>query len=227
MKKLLMGLILTFVFFVPQSTQALFGPTIRAERKEINEDRKELRAENKELKQSLKGKGIKIVNGVVTVKSGSTLTVAKDGRTYIVNTDSNTKFRRHFWGKSSLADILVDDRVNVWGKFTNEATNTLLATMIRDLSILKRRGAFMGTILSKSADSFVMSTLERGNQTVTTNSATKFVKRNEQTMTFADLQVGDKVRVKGVWNKTLSTITEVTQVKDFSQPVKPSPTPTP
>ena len=63
-----------------------------------------------------------------------------------------------------------------------------------------------------------MQTLKLGVQTVYFGNA-KFVERNETSMTYTDLKIGDRVRVKGVWDKTLNKITEVTQIKDFSIPI--------
>ncbi len=218
-KQIILGAFALLVL-LPFPVLARLGPTIREERADVRQDLREI-------KKDVKGRGIKIVDGVVTAKGSSSLTVTKDGKTFTVNVDSNTRFRRHFWGKSSFAEIAVNDHVNVWGKFTDDARTTILATMIRDLSIQKRRGTFFGTISSKGVTTFVMHTLNRGDQTVTVGSTTKLVKRNQTTMTFADLKVNDRVRVKGVWDKTNSTITEVTQIKDFSQPFHPTPTPTP
>lgn len=181
------------------------------------------------LKNGLKGKEIKIVNGTVTAKSGTILTVTSDGKSYTVNIDSNTKFRRHFWGKSSLDEISVGDKVNIWGRFTDEAKTTILAIMIRDTSIMKRHGVFLGDVTAKNADNFIINSKQRGTQTVFFTASTKFIKRNQQTMTYADLQVGHRVRVRGLWDKTLSKITEVIEVKDFSLPPQPTkkPSPTP
>lgn len=206
-----------------------FFSDIRKDKGHIRQDRQDLKDDLKDLKKDLKGKGIKIVNGQVTAINGSTLTVTKDGKTFTVNTDSNTKFRRHFWGVSSFAEISVGDRVNVWGRFTDDAKTTILAMMIRDVSIMKRKGTFIGRVRSKSDTSFVIET-KRGKQTVMFDSNTKFVMRNDSSMTFAQLNAGDgdkgdKVRVKGLWDKTLNKITEVTQVKDFSQPPKPTKNP--
>lgn len=189
-----------------------------------NRGKGDLKSNVKDLKKDLKGNGIKIVNGTVATVSGGTLTVSKDGKTFTVTTDSNTKFRRHFWGVSSLAEISVGDKVNVWGKFTDDAKTTILAMMICDVSIMKRRGTFFGKVVSKSDNSFAIST-QRGNQTVMFDSNTKFVMRNDTSMTFAQMNVGDRVRVKGLWDKTLSKITEVSQVKDFSQRPKPTKSP--
>ena len=190
---------------------------------DVKNDRKDLRKDTKELKKDFKGKGIKIIDGVVIAKSSSSLTVTKNGKTYTVNIDSNTKFRRHFWGNSSLDEIAVNDHVNVWGKFADEPNNIILAMMIRDLSIQKRRGVFVGTVSNLSGSTFTLNSLHRGPQTVTLNSSTKCVDRKMQTINCStDLQNGHRVRVKGMWDNKNNTITEVAQVKDFSLPPQPT-----
>lgn len=160
-----------------------------------------------------------IGTGTVTVKSGTTLTVSKNGKNITVETDSKTQFRRRFWGKSSLAEISVGDTVNVIGQWKDDSHTTVLATLVRDLSIMKRNGVFFGIITSLNSNGWVMHT-KRGDETVTISSSTKLVNRKEVTITQSDIKVGDKVRVKGLWDKKLNTITEVTKVKDFSQPAK-------
>jgi hypothetical protein len=62
---------------------------------------------------------------------------------------------------------------------------------------------------------------------VTVSSSTKFVDRRGKTIAQTDVAVSHRIRVKGMWDNTNSTITEVTQVKDYSLPVKPAGTPTP
>ncbi len=208
------------MFLLPGSASAQFGRFMQ--KKVFNKEKKE---ELKELKKDFKGKGIKIVDGIVTAKADASLTVTKDGKTFTVNVDSKSKFRRHFWGKSAHDEISVGDHVNVWGRFTDDAQTTILAMMIRDLSIQKRKGAFLGTVSSKGTDSFIMHTVNRGDQTVMVESTIKFMKRNGETMTFADMLVNHRVRVKGLWDKTLNKITEVAEIKDFSLPPKPAPTP--
>lgn len=159
-----------------------------------------------------------IGSGIVESKSTSSLVVTKDGKTYTVNITDNTKFRRRFWGKSGLDEIQVGDTVNVIGRWTDDTKTAINAIIIRDLSIQKRYGVFFGTVSSKTGDGWVMTTVERGNQTVIINSSTKLVNRKGEVITSSDVKVGDKVRVKGLWNKNSSTITEVTHVKDFNIP---------
>lgn len=166
-----------------------------------------------------------ILNGVVTDKSGNTLTVTKDGKSYTVLTDDKTKFRRHFWGKSSLNEIIVGHSVNVFGTWSDNAKTTIKARLVRDLSVQRRFGAFIGNVLSLTSSGWVMETNNRGNQTVTVSSTTKFVNRKQEPITKSDILVGHRLRVKGLWDRTNNTITEVAQVKDFSLPLKPSVTP--
>ena len=226
---------LTFTFPRTVKAQSPFRirPSIRAERNEIREQVKE---KIQELKQGLKEKlaniksqFAKIIGGEITAISGTTLTVSKDGKSYTVNTDSNTHIRRHYWGGSSLSEFSVGNKVNVQGKFTDEIKTTILARMIRNLSIMKRFGVFLGDVTAKNSDNFVINSKKRENQTVYFTTSTEFTKRNSDMMTYVDLQVGHRVRVKGIWDKSLDKISEVVQVKDYSLPLKPTKvvTPTP
>ncbi|MEK7061609.1 MAG: DUF5666 domain-containing protein [Patescibacteria group bacterium] len=165
-----------------------------------------------------------IEKGIVTVKSDSSLTVTKEGNTYTVNTDVNTRYRRRFGGESKLSEISVNDTVNILGKWQNEEKTQILATHIRDLSIQKRHATFFGTVKTKTDITLVLTTVNRGEQTVTIISSTKLVNRKMEEITMSDIQIGHRIRVKGIWDLTSKTVTETIQIKDFSIPVKPSPT---
>jgi hypothetical protein len=119
-----------------------------------------------------------------------------------------------------MSDLQVNDKVNVWGTFTDDTQTTVLARMIRDLSITKRKGVIIGEVTSKSTNSFVMKTVNRGTLTVFVTTSTKYIQRDQKTMTYADIQLGNRVRVRGEWDKTNSNITNVTEVKDFSVPAR-------
>jgi hypothetical protein len=168
-----------------------------------------------------------ILGGKVTAKSGTTLTVAKDGKDYTVLTDANTHFRRLFWGKGSIDEVSVNDLVNVHGKWTDDTKTTVQTVLVRDISIQKRFGVFFGTVQSLTSNGFVLQTVERGTQTVTVSSSTKFVNRKGEAVTQSDILPGQRIRVRGIWDRANSTITEVVGVKDFSIPVQPVATPTP
>ena len=168
---------------------------------------------------------VTIINATLTAKNGTTFMVLKDNKTYTVFTDSNTKFRRRFWGKAALDEIQVNDNLQIYGTWIDTAQTTIQAKLIRDTSIQKRFGVFFGTVQSLTPDGWVMTAIVRGNQTVTVSSTTKFINRKQETITKNDILVGHRVRVKGLWNNTNNTITEVAQAKDFDLPPKPTPAP--
>lgn len=174
-----------------------------------------------------------IEKGEVTAISGSTLIVTKEGVAYTVNTDDKTNFKRKFEGKGTLSEISLNDTVNILGKWQNEEKTQILATHIRDLSIQKRHATFFGIVKTKTDTTLVLTTVNRGEQTVTISSSTKLVNRKMEDITMSDIQIGNRVRVKGIWDLTSKTVTETTQIKDFSLPaqtgipVQPSPTETP
>jgi len=195
---------------------------------EITQKREELKEKIKDLKQEKeasksaekKGKAAKIINGKITNITGSKLTVSKDEKNFSVNVLSDTKFRRHFWGKSDISELSVSNIVNVWGKWTDNTQTAIDAKLIRNMSIMKRYGVFLGKVKSKDGTSFTIESVNRGDQTVFFTSTTKFIDRKEKTITFADIKVGDKVRIKGMWDKSLNKITDVSIIKDFSVPAK-------
>lgn len=169
-----------------------------------------------------------IEKGTVTANSGTTLTITKGEITYTVNTDDKTNFKRKFGGKGQLSEISVNDMVNVLGKWQNEEKTQILATHIRDLSIQKRHATFFGTVKSKDDGTLILTTLKRGDQTVTIDSSsTKLVNRKMEEIKMTDIQIGHRIRVKGIWDLTKKVVSEVTQIKDFSIPIQPSPTATP
>src|SRR3989339_1782907 len=197
--------------------------TIKEEKKEasgtaLNEDDvKEIKNGLLEKVKNFMKKNLRFearVKGEVTVIGENSFTMSSEDGTFQVNITDKTKILRKFGGKSSLAELSVGDEVMVFGKFTDDTKSIIDAKTIKNNSIQKRFGAFFGKVTIKNTDNFIMETEERGIQTVYFGNA-KFVQRNEITMIYADLKVGDRVRVKGIWDKTLSKITEVIQIKIF------------
>ncbi|MBI5448869.1 hypothetical protein HY948_00975 [Candidatus Gottesmanbacteria bacterium] len=197
-------------------------------RKEIKEDLREKAGSRPGiLREFLKRGRAAIGSGKLTAKNGTTLTVEKDGKSYVVVTDSNTQFRRRFWGKATLDEMQLGDILNVIGLWADDAKTTINAKLVRDASIEKRFGVFVGVVKSLTTSGWVMSTVneKRPDETVVVSSLTKFVNRKEEAIGQTDIVVGHRVRVKGLWDRANNTVTEVTHVKDFNSPVKPSPTP--
>lgn len=207
-----------------------FREGVKDAKKELKLDLKELfknKKASEEARRKEKGKAGHLTGAEITAINGSTLTVTKEGKTYTINTSSKTKIQRHFWGKSDLSEFSVGNKVNVWGKWTDDSKTTLDANMLRNLSIMKRHGVFFGTVSSITGGSFVIKSLNRGDQTVLYGANTKFEDRRGTKISASDLKVGHKIRVKGLWDKSNKKITEVEQVKDFSLPNKEKLSPTP
>lgn len=202
---------------------------LQDKRKEATQERKQDKRDFlQDLKQKIKGKFAKAVSGEVTAISGTTLTIkTKNGTAITVLTDANTKFVRNYWGSVSLGDIKVGHRITVFGRFTDDSKTSIQARLIRDQSLQKRHGVMFGEVTSKTDGSMVVRTQNRGDQTVVFDSNTKFINRRNQAITQADIQVGHRVRIKGLWDKTTKTLTQVREVKDFSIPQQPKPTKTP
>lgn len=158
------------------------------------------------------------VKGKITVIGENNFTISSEDGIFQVNITDKTKILRKFGGKSTFSELSVGSEVMVFGKFTDDTKSIIDAKTIKNNSIQKRFGAFFGKVTVKNSDNFVMETLERGVQTVYFGTA-KLVDRKETSITINNIKVGDRVRVKAVWDKTLSKITEVVQVKDFSIPV--------
>ena len=165
-----------------------------------------------------------IKEGTLTTKKGNVLTVTKDDKIYTVIIDSRTQLRRKFWGKSTLSEMQEKDTVNIIGKWTDADQTKITAKLVRDLSIQKRYGVFFGQVKSTTATGLVMETINRGSQTVTYSSTTRFINRKNQILKKDQIKEGDKVRIKGTWNSQANTITEVVQVKDFNLPQVITPT---
>lgn len=183
-----------------------------------------------EIKEKVVNKFPRAAIGTGTLKSldGANLMVDKDGKTYTVQTGKfdkcTTKIVRRFGGESSLSELTIGDQLGVVGRFTDDTKTTITACVIRDLSIQKRFGTFVGDV--KSLSPLVITTIARDDQTVTIAATTKLVNRRGSAITQADILVGHRVLVRGLWNRVNNTITETTVIRDYSLPVKTAPTPT-
>lgn len=201
------------------------------------EARAELKNERQEKQGSRPGVLNKILNlksraaissGKLTGKTDTTLTVEKDGKSFTVALDSKTQFRKRFWGKATLAQMSVGDTINVVGLWADDQHTTITAKLVRDISIQARFGVFFGEVKSLLSNGWVMSTVssKRADQTVTVDSSTKFTNRKGETITQSEITVGQRVRVKGLWNSDDNTVTEVKEVKNFALPAQISVTAT-
>ena len=191
------------------------------------EQRIEEKVENKFEKrlETFKSNQIVLHNVKITAKDSMALTIDNNGTSVKVNINDKTQLRRKFWGKSDLSEFSVGNYINIIGKWTDDTKTIIDAKLIRNLSIQKRYGVFFGEVKSISESGFVMTSIHREDLTVTTGTA-KLINRKQETITKSDIMVGHRVRIKGLWDVTNKTVTEVGEIKDFDLPVKPSGSPT-
>ncbi|EKE15419.1 MAG: hypothetical protein ACD_12C00029G0003 [uncultured bacterium] len=237
MKKISLSLIIlsTILIMVPSVlASSLRGEIRNAVNEKIKESRKEASStasnevEAREIRNGLLGKIKNFVKknlrfearvkGIITVIGSNNFSLNGEDGTFQVNITDKTQILRKFGGKSSLNEFSVGDEVMVFGKFTDDTKLIIDAKTIKNNSIQKRFGAFFGKVTAKNSDNFIMETLERGTQIVYFGAA-KIVDRKETAISYIDIKVGDRVRVKGIWDKTLNKISEVSQIKDFSIPI--------
>lgn len=162
--------------------------------------------------------GAVIGKGVVKSVGADSFVVTRENKDYSITVNADTKYRRRYWGVGSFADIKVGHDVSVAGKWTDETKTTILAKVVRDLSIQKREGVFFGNVTEVTPGGFVIKPVERGIQTVTVSADTKFINRRGESISKADVLVGHRIRLRGLWDREFSTITEVKEVKDFTLP---------
>lgn len=171
--------------------------------------------------QNFIGMRAAIISGTVMAVNSSNIIVDDNGTSITVDFNSGTHFRRRFWGVSNLSEISVGDKVDIVGRYMNNDKTTITAVLIRDLSVQRLMGVFFGDVQSLTNGGFVMTTIHRVNETVTSGAA-KIIDRGGNTLVATQIQVGDRVRVRGTWDNTDNTITSVTEIKDFSVPAVPS-----
>lgn len=209
-----------------KASKSAFKQEIKVETKNFRDDLKEKIASQVAGIKRFFGGFANIRKGKVTAKTDTAITVDSDGKIYTVDFSSSTKLRRKFFGVADYGEIQVGDLVNVIGKWKNEEHTIVEALLIRDLSIMKRFGVFVGVLKAISGNTWTLDSVNRGTQSVTVSSDTKFYNRKNETITQSQVQVNDKIRVKGLWDKANNTITDVVHVKDYNLPLRVKPTAT-
>jgi hypothetical protein len=158
------------------------------------------------------------LSGPISAIGTSSLTV----NNLAVNISSATILVRKFGGKSALSEFSVGDEVHVLGKWTDENKTAIDAKIVRNLSVQKRHGVFLGNVSAVFANGFTLTTVSRGAQTANVSATTKYVDRKNQTLTLSNIAVGHKVMIKGLWDSKLNTVSQITIVRDYSLPATAS-----
>ncbi len=165
-----------------------------------------------QLKDTVKKNIPKRIRGTLTAMNGSVLTISEsNGTIFTVNVLSTTQLRRRFGAQATLSEFSVQDELAVIGNRhkvsdTEYSETEIDARYIRNMSIQRRNAVFNGTISTKGSDMFSIQTQSRGVQTVHVTGTTVFTQKDTQ-ISFNDLQVGDRVIVKGeLWDRAINQI---------------------
>ena len=123
--------------------------------------------------------------------------------------DANTKFVRKYWGKSSLEELTVGDKLDVRVK-TNE-DGTVTATLVKDNTLHWTWKVHNGVIegLDATAKMFTLKQRNGVSAKVIVNDKTKILvpSYSSTSSTFANLQNGQIAHVRGIINTKTKMIT--------------------
>ncbi len=150
----------------------------------------------------------KAFTGTVTALSttGFTLTSA-NGTVYTVTT-ANAQMKHPFDGSIVLADIKVNDKVVVKGTLTG---TTIAAKTVLDMPANTHIAKAKGLVTAVTGNTVTLQTNHDGvisNVTVKTDTNTQYTK-DGQTGTSADVKVGSRINVKGLWDETLNVLNAI------------------
>jgi len=143
------------------------------------------------------------MEGKLASISGTNLTVTSWGGNWNVDA-SSAKLARRFGGASNLTEFLAGDSLTIIGTVATTSSWTIKAKAVRNEFIQVKNANFSDTISNLSASGFTLTTTKQTIQ-VTVDSNTK-VRLDNKTSTFASLTNGMTAQVKGVWNRTQSTV---------------------
>lgn len=151
-----------------------------------------------------------LTNALVTNIAEFTITATKNSVTYTIDA-TNAKLHRRYNARAAFSEMINGDTISVWG--TIDGTN-IIAKKIQDLSIQKWKATFNGSItaIDSANNNFILQSNARGTQTVNVYDYTKFKYKKRTAKTFTDLQVGDRVVAKGIWNRAHNLVYNTTWV---------------
>lgn len=153
--------------------------------------------------------------GRVTAVSDSEIDLAGlfgSSKTWEVAIDSDTDFSFRSGADASLDDVEVGDIIVVRGEVTAQSGSSFSvdADSVRDLGAdLSIRANLKGEVTSvdEENDTFVVTTKNGNEVTVTTTASTTIRESDGDDGDFADIDVGAMVRVKGWWNSMVNAVT--------------------
>ena len=153
-----------------------------------------------------------LLGGTVTAVGDNTLTVKGENNIiYTVDVEDAKLFRISADGNSTvLADIKVGDRVMIKGDL--ESNNTIEAKSVHAMPANTHPAKARGTVTAVNDDKFTLQINHQGvisNVIVDTSSNTVVKKANGETGTTADVEVGSKVKVGGLWDELINVLAAI------------------
>jgi hypothetical protein len=151
------------------------------------------------------------LSGTVTAVSTNSFDVKKaDNTTVKVLVGSSTKIYRPFGSAIAITDIKVNDKVQVKGMADSSVANQLTASFVLVMPQNTHPAKAKGTVTAVSGSTVTVQTNNHGvisNVTVNTDANTTVKKSDGSAGVFADIAVGSKVAVKGLWQELANTLT--------------------
>ena len=143
--------------------------------------------------------------GTVTAVNSNGFTMqAKDDSSINVSTDG-AKLIRLPYSVISLSNIAMGDHVWVEGNLIGNSINALV---VHDLDANKEPAARKGTVTAVNGSTITVQTKHNGTITVNTDSNTQF-KKASQSAVLADVKVGSRVGIWGLWDKVLNVLSAI------------------
>lgn len=210
-----------------------FSSVVRADNdnKRGNDDhereRKEIRASGSTLEVHINDNGKVLVRGakVSSVSASSIMATTSWGTASVpwtVNISSNTEMNRRFGGKLQMSEISVGDFISFQGDLVQGSSGFVVnAKVVKNWSVQKVKADSFGSVssINSTAQSFVLvAGGDRGTITVNVVSSTSIMKGDSKAV-FADIKVGDKIRVNGLYN-SLTKILEADKVKIYVEKIE-------
>jgi hypothetical protein len=137
-----------------------------------------------------------------TSSTGFTFSTKTNGTLTVVDTDAtiisvpNTAITN--------ANIQVGDRVTVNGMLSG---STLTANFVYDMPVNKAFASDKGVVTAVAGSNLTVQARNGASATVATNYNTQVVNQSNDTATTADVTVGTKVKVFGIWDNILHVLT--------------------
>ena len=150
--------------------------------------------------------------GVVTAISSDGFTFkAENGSVYTVKVANAKLFRLSVDGNNAiqLSGLQLNDKVVVRGSITD---STLDAKVVYAMPAHTHPAMGRGTVTAINGNQFTVQVDNHGiisDVTVDTNANTVFTQNGNASASMADVQVGSKVKVKGLWNELLNVLNAI------------------